>query len=362
MVQKLPPRWLIGVINSFRTLLIKLNRTLFPGNIVLYEQFQNFWLLPSLYVAARLDIASILERKPLTAAGLSEILHADPLNVSRIMRALASQGIFKETRDGRYTLNSQARALLDGPGSIRHVLLHHLGPVNWKLMSNLEYAVLTGKDAFTGMYGERTYEYLKSHPDENLLFDRSMTNLSDLGLAPILKGYDFSEFPVITDIGGGEGFLLSNILHHNPVCRGILFDIPDALEKAPELAARYQVENRLEIMSGDFFQSIPAGGDLYILKNIIHNWGDELSVNVLKKIHDVIQPKGRLLIIEMLVPPGNGPSLSKLLDIQMMATMQGGKERTQKEYGALLASAGFAITAIIPTIAPLSLIEARKID
>ena len=358
--QKLPPFWLIKGISAFRTFLIQLNRKLFPGNVVLYEQFSYLWLLPSIYVAAKLDIATLLKEKPLTTAEISERLHANTSNVHRLMRALAGEGIFKQTRDGRFALNGMAKGLLDEPGSLRYMLLHHLGPVNWNLMSNLEYAVRTGKDAFEERYGNGIYEFLRDHPDEYALFDKSMSNLSDIGLAPILSAYDFSCFPLIADIGGGEGFLLANILQNNPECRGILYDTPGALEKAPEMLAKHKVEGRTEIITGNFFHSIPVSADLYLLKNIIHNWNDEQSVELLKKIKEVMKPGGRLLIIEMVVPEGDESSLSKLLDIQMMATMQGGKERTREEYRDILERSGLILTRIVPTIAPISLIEAKK--
>jgi SAM-dependent methyltransferase len=327
---------------------------------VLYEQFRYLWLLPSIYVAAKLDIATLLKEKPLSAAEISQRLHANTSNVQRLMRALSCEGIFKQTRDGRFALNGMAKGLLDEPGSLRYMLLHHLGPVNWNLMSNLEYAVRTGKDAFIDRYGKGIYDFLQDHPNEYALFDKSMSNLSDIGLAPILNAYDFSKFALIADIGGGEGFLLANILQNNPGCKGILFDTPGALEKAPEMLARHHVDDRTEIITGDFFKSMPGSGDLYLLKNIIHNWDNEQSVDLLKKICQVIRTDGRLLIIEMVVPSSNEPSLAKLLDIQMMATMSGGKERTREEYRDILERSGFTLTRIVPTIAPISLIEAKK--
>jgi SAM-dependent methyltransferase len=228
-------------------------------------------------------------------------------------------------------------------------------------MSNLEYSVRSGNNAFTNKYGKDIYEFLKDHPDEYALFDQSMSNLSDLGLAPILQVYDFSKFAIIADIGGGEGFFLVNILQCNPGCKGILLDTSAALEKAYEMLVSHQVEKRVEIVPGNFFNSIPSSCDLYILKNIIHNWGDEQCVQLLNKIHQSIGPAGRLLIIEMVISSGNEPSTGKLLDIQMMATMPGGKERTADEYRDLLEKSGFALTRIISTIAPISLIEAKKI-
>jgi len=358
--QKLPPLWLIKAINAFRAFLLRLNRNLFPANVVLYEQFELFWLLPSLYVAAKFDIATILKNKPLTAQEISELLDIDAENISRILRALASHGIFKQKPDGHFANNAMSEALLDEPGSLRYMVLHHLGPVNWSLMSNLSYAVRTGKDAFAEKYGKEIYDYLADHPDESALFDKSMSNLSDLGLSPILHAYDFSRFPLIADIGGGEGFLLGNILAKNHKARGILFDTPPALNKAPAMLARYQVEDRIDVMPGDFFQTrLPAAG-LYILKNIVHNWSDEKSVLLLQNMSKSMDENSRVLIIEMIVPTGNKPSLAKLLDIQMLATMTGGKERTEEEFRSLLRKSGFVLTRVIPTLAPLSLIEARK--
>ena len=361
-LQKLPPYWFIRILNSFRSFLLRLNRNMFPGNVVLYEQFQHLWMLPSLYVAAKLDIATILLERPLTAAAIAERLQADPVNIARIMRALASQGVFRQHRDGRYALNGMSKALVEGPGSLRFMILHHLGPVNWNLMSNLEYAMMSGKDAFSDKYGSMIYDFLKDHPEEYDLFDRSMTNLSDLGLAPILNAYHFSGFPVIADIGGGEGFLLASILKFNPSCRGLLFDTADALVKAPAMIAGLHASDRTSVVPGNFFSEIPGPADLYLLKNIIHNWGDDESLRILAKIGEAMNPEGRLLIIEMVVPEGDGPSLSKLLDIQMMATLQGGKERTAMEYKSLLEQSGLSLTRIIHTIAPISLIEARKIS
>ncbi|MDP1621187.1 MAG: methyltransferase [Bacteroidales bacterium] len=359
-VQKLPPVWLIKAINTFRNFLVQLNRKLFPGNVVLYEQFQYLWLLPALYVAAKFDIATILKYKALTAKDISDQLHLDSANLHRIMRALSSQGIFKELRDGRFAINGMAKALLEEKGSLRYLILHHLGPVNWNLMSNLEYSVRTGKDAFTDKYGIGIYDFLRENPEESALFDKSMSNLSDLGLAPILNAYDFSAFNLIADIGGGEGSLLANILNISPGSRGILFDTPEALKKAPEMVARHHVAERTTIISGNFFTSIPESCDLYILKNIIHNWSEEESVKLLMNIRLAMSPKGRILIIEMVVPEGCGPSLARLLDIQMMATMLGGRERTGEEYRTILKKSGLKLFRMIPTIAPICLIEAGK--
>lgn len=360
--QKLPPVWLVKAIQLIRDSLIRLNKKMFPGNVVLYEQFQNFWLLPSLYVAVRLNVAELLKKSPLSVEELATHTNTHAPSLSRIMRALSGQGIFKVNRDGKYEINAMAKGLLDEPGSLRNMLLHHLGPVNWNLMSNLEYAVRTGKDAFADKYGKGIYEYLKDHPDESEIFDHSMSNLSDIGLAPILKAYHFSDYHTIADIGGGEGFFIANILKENPLVKGILFDMKEPVSMAPALFEQYHVQDRIKIIEGNFFGPIPTGADLYLMKNVIHNWDDLQCIDLLKNIHQAMSPESRIVIIEMIVSKDNRQELAKLLDIQMLATMPGGKERTRSEFNTLLENSGFRIIRIIKTIAPICLIEAKKSD
>jgi len=356
----MPPLWLVKSIQCFRDFLIRLNNKLFPGNVVLYEQFQNLWVLPSLYVAAKLNIAELVKQKPLSVDELARLTNAHAPSLFRVMRALVARGIFKYGRDGKFRVNGMAKGLLDGPGSIRHMLLHHLGPVNWNLMSNLEHTVRTGEDAFAFTYGKGIYEFLRDHPEESEVFDQSMSDLSDIGLAPILNAYPFSDHPTIADIGGGEGFLLANILKTHPTAKGILYDQKETIERAPQLFEKFQISDRVKVIAGNFFEQIPSGADLYIMKSIIHNWDDEPCINLLKNIHRAMSNTARIVVVEMIVSDDNRPELAKLLDIQMLACMRGGKERTREEFHRILEKSGFQVTRIIPTIAPISLIEAKK--
>lgn len=358
--QKLPPYRLVASLDRFRKLLLQLNRRLFPGNVVLYEHFQYFWMLPALYVAARLDIASLLQRNPLTAEEIARATGCTTEGIRRIMRALSSQGVFAIGKQGRYRLNRLSRPLLPGPGSLRDMILHHLGPLNWQLMSHLELAVRTGNDPFSHLHGKGIYEYLKEHPEEYALFDRSMTNLSDLSIGPILHAHNFSVYDSIADIGGGEGALLASILRGNPEISGILFDTAEGLVKAPAYLQRMKVSGRISITEGDFFSDAPKNAALYILKNIIHNWNDQDCKRILGNIRQQMPPHSKVMIIEMIIPESNKPSFSKLLDIQMLASMKGGKERTAAEFRSLLSESGFSAPRIIPTIAPLALIIAGK--
>lgn len=360
MADRIPPYLLVKTIDLFRSFLIRLNRSLFPGNVVLYEQFQNIWIMPSLFTVATLNVAECLKTGPKKIEDLAEETGSDKDSLYRVMRALASTGIFKQCKDGTFALNSRARALLNGEGSLRHMLMQHLGPVNWSVLGNLLYTVKTGKEAFPMVHGKEMYAFLQEHPAEFELFDRSMSNLSNLGLAPLLKACNFNKYKTIADIGGGEGFLLANILLKYKNASGILFDLPEALVKAPLLLSGYNLTERIKLVPGNFFDSVPVKADLYLLKNIIHNWNDEDAVKILTHINDFMPPHAKVLVMDMIVPSSSGSSISKLLDIQMMASFANGRERTRKEFERLAVMSGLKIRRIIPTIAAVSVIEMSR--
>jgi hypothetical protein len=359
-IRKLPPVWFIKTINAFRYWLLLLNRKLFPANLVLYEQFQYFWLLPCLKVAAELDIAGIINDKPMTITELAGKTGTDPENLFRIMRALTSNGIFKLRKDRKYSNSSMSKALVDGKGSLRYVIMQHLGSFNWSAFNELAYSVRTGEDAVQKVYGKKIYDYLSENRVESEIFDRSMTNLSELAIEPIMSVYDFSKYKTIADIGGGEGLLLSAILYENPNAQGILFDLPEGLARADTILKKYNVNERVETTPGSFFESAPVGAEIYLLKNILHNWSEEDCIKILNNIREVLPENGKVVIMEMVIEEDNKPSFGKLIDIQMMVFMQKGKERTRKEYESLLTRAGLRINRIVPTISPLSLIEAIR--
>jgi hypothetical protein len=355
--KKLPPVWFIDALNSFRRMLLRLHRSLFPANVVLYEHFQYFWLLPCIRVAAELDIAGILKEKPLTARDLALRTGADPENLNRIMRALSSHSIFKFRKDGTYTNSRLSDALAEGEGSLRYMMMQHLGSFNWKAFSELGHAVRTGENSVKKFYGIEIYDFLRDHPEEARLFEKSMTDLSMISVGPVLNVCDFSKFGTIADIGGGEGLMLSAILHEHPGIQGILFDLPEAMEWSDEIFGRYGVGERIRKQEGNFFRDAPRGADLYFLKNVLHNWGDEECIMILGNIRKEIPAHGKVMIIEMIIGENNKPSFAKLIDIQMMVFMNQGKERTRSEYETLLSRSGFRVSRIVPTISPLSVIE-----
>jgi hypothetical protein len=341
--------------------LIGLNRRLFPANVVVYEQFQHFWLLPCLKVAAELDLAWILKEGPMTLEEIAGRVNADPDALFRVMRALASQGFFRQLKDGRFANTRLSKPLADGQGSMRNMILHHLGKVNWNLMGNLSYSVRSGEEAFTDLFGKGIYEFLSGHPEESAIFERSMSNLTRLAIDPLLNACDFSVFPILADIGGGEGTLLATILTRHPGIQGVLMDLPGSAARAGEAIRSKGLADRIRIVEGDFFSDPPPVADGYMIKNVLHNWGDPECTRILRNINKSMPVSGTLLILEMIVEENNRPSFAKLIDIQMMVSMAGGRERTLREFMSLLESSGFRISRIIPTIAPLSVIECKKI-
>jgi hypothetical protein len=324
----------------------------------MYERFTSFWVLSAVRVAAELDIAGILKKGPLTLEQLAQRTGSDKEALFRMMRALSSEGIFIRTKKGLYNNTSLSGVLTNGKGSLRYMFIQHLGTLNWEIFNDLSYSIRTGESAFSKVHGMTIYDYLSQHPQESALFDRSMTNLSEISIEPVLSAVDFSNYPVIADIGGGEGLFLSSILYKHKKSRGILFDLPEGLANAQAILDKFDVAGRVQVIQGSFFATAPAGADVYLLKNVIHNWSFEESVTILRNIRNVMPSNGKILVLEMIVDEENHASFSKLIDLQMMVFMDKGKERTLKEFESLLNEAGLRLNRVIPTIAPISIMEA----
>ncbi|HZE72220.1 MAG TPA: methyltransferase [Pyrinomonadaceae bacterium] len=204
-----------------------------------------------------------------------------------------------------------------------------------------------------------SFEFYERNEEAGKVFNRVMTNFTLAVIPAIVEAYDFSGVKQLVDIAGGHGLLLTGILKANSQAQGTLFDLPFVLDSAGELLEKEGVLHRVELASGDFFQSVPAGADAYMMKHIIHDWDDESSIKILRNIHSAINENGKVLIIEMVVPEGNEPHPAKVLDI-LMLLMEGGKERTKDEYGKLLEASGFRLTNVISTKSPYSVIEGER--
>lgn len=357
----MPPFLMIRALGGFRNILMKLYRRLFPGPVVLFEQFQYFWLMQPLYVAAVLDIAGLLKSGPKKCSELATLSGAKSEPLYRVMRALASSGIFIEHQGGIFGLNSQSRALLEGDGSMRHVIIHHLGNINWNAQGNLLHTVRTGENAFAALHKKEIYEYLREDQDEMNRFEMSMAELSNLAELPILARYDFSGFKTIADIGGGNGFLLAAVLEKYQKARGTVFDLPENRIEAQICIEEADLSSRMTFKEGNFLEAIDLKADLYMLKNVLHNWNEGDCIKILRNLGKTMDKNSRLAILEMIIPKAGRPSYAMLVDIQMLATMNGGRERTLAEFESILGNSGFRLLRVIHTAAPLSVIEAERI-
>ncbi|TSA25669.1 MAG: methyltransferase [Bacteroidetes bacterium] len=354
----LPPRWIVKTLAGFRSGLFTLHQRLFPGSIVVYEKFQYLYLLPCLHVAAELNVAGLLQNGNRKVENLASETNVNAESLYRVLRVLASHGIFREHADKTFSNTRLSRPLMEGPESLRHMLRHHLGPLNWAITGELLESVRTGTDGFNRKYGKNIYDYLAGDSDRFALFDQSMADLSSLGLAPLLQAYSFSQFTTLADIGGGDGASLISILQICPNLRGILFDLPAALTKAKEMLHHTDLENLITLIEGNFMEAVPSGADGYLLKHVLHNWDDQHCVAILSNIRKVMPEQGKLIVVEMLVPPGNRASVAKMIDIQMLTSMPGGRERTRQEFEILFSRAGLSLTGEYPTVAPFSVLEA----
>ncbi|MCM3902173.1 MAG: acetylserotonin O-methyltransferase [Pyrinomonadaceae bacterium] len=314
----------------------------------------------AVYVAAKLGIADLLKAQPLPVAELAQKTGTHERALYRLLRCLASLGVFRETGTRVFELTPTAELLAsDHPGSMRDAAIFMGEPWHWSVYSDMLYSVTTGKVAWERVHGKEVFPYFQEHPEEYEVFNRAMTSFSTNTLPAIVEAYDFTGVKKLADIAGGHGMLLTGFLKANPDLKGLLFDLPLVIDGAPALLEKEGVADRVELKTGDFFESVPRGADAYMMKFIIHDWDDERALKILRNIHQVLPSDGRLLLVEMVVPEGNEPHFSKIQDLEMLVS-PGGVERTPDEYRDLLAGAGFALRRIIPTKSPLSIVEAFK--
>lgn len=309
----------------------------------------------ALYVAAKLGIADLLVDGPRPVAELATATDTDAPSLYRVLRALASIGVFEEQDQQVFALTPTAEPLRsDVPNSLRDVTIFWGEDWHWEVWGKILYSVKTGKSAWAQIHGEEVFDYFAKNQEAARVFDRAMTSFSSVATKAVLEAYDFSDIKTLVDIAGGHGRLLNGVLEANPSIKGVLFDLPHVIESAKQTTT---VGGRCEYVTGDFFASVPAGGDAYMMKHIIHDWDDERAITILKNIKDAMNPGGRVLVVESVIADGNGQDFGKLLDIEMLVS-PGGKERTAAEYEDLFKRAGLRLTRIVPTKSPYSVIEA----
>jgi hypothetical protein len=317
----------------------------------------------ALYAAAALDVAGALAGGAKSIDELASATGAHAPSLYRVLRLLASSGIFAENGDGRISNTPQSELLrADAPGSLRDLILLFGDETSWRSWEGILHAVRTGEAPFEHVYGEKFFDYLQSHPDTAAMFDRAMASSSTTTNAAVVETYDFSGLGTVVDVAGGIGSALCSIVKATPGLRGVVFDLPHVGERARTFIAAQGLTDRCEFAGGSFFESVPPGAGAYFMKHILHDWGDAECATILAACRKAMDASARLLICERIVPGGNEPSSAKLIDLHMMMTNHGGRERTEPEYRALLAAAEFALQRVIPTNTPWSVIEAVKAE
>jgi len=322
-----------------------------PANIQLLQLTTACWTSRCLHIIAELGVADAIGDHPQSTEMLAKATGTQPHALYRVLRLLASVGIFEWNQGSWHHTEASQFLRSDHPGSLRDYVRMLGLPAFWSAFADLDHSVRTGESAFAKRHAEGVFEYLAKHPEESRIFDAAMTSKSHRDLAAILPVYDFSQFATIADIAGGRGHLLRAILKSSPMTQGILFD-------QPHVVAGVAPENgeKLAVVPGDFFSDPMPKADAYLLMNIIHDWADAPSIKILSAIRRVMPPHARVLIIETVVPPTPGPHLSKELDIVMMA-LPGGMERTQDEYAGMASKCGLRLKRMVETMSPYSILE-----
>jgi hypothetical protein len=332
-----------------------------PPQMMMLQMINAYRLSQNISVAAQLGIADLLADKPQGVGELAAKTATHPQSLYRLLRTLASFGIFAELEAQQFCLTPRAALLQsDVPGSLRGYAMVIGTEWHWQMWKDILYSIKTGNSAFEYLQEMGFEEYYQQHPEVAKTFDAAMKGALSLSDRAILASYDFSGFNQIVDIaagGQGDGELIASILEQNQTATGIHFDHSSRLERAKAAVKNKLVGDRCELIGGDFFGSIPAGGDAYIVKNLLHDYDDVKASKILDNLHQAINNNGKLLVAEMIVPPGNEASLAKILDVEALLMTPGAIERTAEEYSQLLAKSGFKVTRIVPTNSPMSIIE-----
>lgn len=322
------------------------------------ELILSAWMSQGITAAADLRVADALAGGPLPVDELAGKVGAHPDALRRLLRALISMGIFAQRNDGCYELNTMAELLRsDVPVSMAS-MARFVGArqhrEHWSLLTE---AIRTGGSMVPALRGRQFFEYLSDEPEFGKIFNDAMTGLSGAAIGPVVDAYDFTRYGTIVDVAGGHGRLLAAILASAPDARGVLYDLPEVIAGATPLLQELQVAERVTLAEGSFFDGVPAGGDAYVLKHIIHDWDDEPCVHILRNVRSAA-PTATLLLVEAVVPDDDARSIVKWTDMEMLV-INNGRERTAGEYRRLLDHAGYRMTRVVDTASGFAVIEAR---
>jgi SAM-dependent methyltransferase len=321
----------------------------------------GYWISQCIAAAARLGIADLLQSGSKSVAELATMTGTQARPLYRLLRALASFGIFAELREGHFSLTPMAELLASSPQSLRGWAIL-MGQEDWhRAWDALLDSLKTGEPAFKHVFGTSYWEYLSGNPEAAVIFNEGLTAYTAQVGEAVVGAYNFAPFRKMVDVGAGHGTLMAAILTATPHLDGIVFDLSHAAEGARRTLEAAGLTARCQVMTGDFFDAVPEGGDAYLLSHVIHDWSDERALAILRNCHRVMRPQSRLLLVEAVIPPGNEPFFGKLLDVHMLVATDQGTDRTEAEYRSLLDAAGFELLRVIPTASDVSIMESTPV-
>lgn len=321
----------------------------------LVRMASGYLMAQAIYVAAKLNVADRLSSGPQHIDELAAATGADGAFLYRLLRALCGAKVFVEDDQRRFALTAFSEALrTDVPGSIRAAIMWIGDPTLYRSCGELLKSVKTGRPGFEELFGAPYFDYFRTDAAAGRIFSEGMACFSAMEEEPVARSYEFPPTARVVDVGGGRGGFLAQILKANPSLQGVLYDRPDVVQDPQPLQAAGVME-RCQTIAGSFFESLPAGGDIYVFKRVLHDWDDDTCLALLRRCRVVMPENGRLLVVDAVIPPGNDFHPGKLADLMMLTVT--GRERTEAEFRELFAAAGFRLTRIVPTPRPLSFVE-----
>lgn len=328
---------------------------------VLFQMVIGKWISQALGTIVEIGVPDQLATGARQCSDLARRAGVSEDGLYRLLRALASVGLFSESGNRQFRLTGMGQLLRSNhPESLAGYARFTAHDITWRPWGHLKYSVKTGMPAFDHVFNASIFEHFSRNPEVAAVFDDAMTSISAMEARATSDAYDFKGVATLMDVAGGRGLLLATVLRRHKTMRGVLFDLPHVAAGAAATFTRAGITGRVRIESGDFFKELPTGADAIIMKHIIHDWDDDSATRILQVCHRALGHRGKVLIVDPVVPLGNTPHYGKLLDLEMLVLTPRGRERTKADFAKLLRGAGFRLSRVIATESPLSIVEAVK--
>ena len=331
-----------------------------PPPEVMFKMITGYWVSQTVGALARLGVCDLLVDGLRGADALASEVGADPSALFRVMRAAACVGVVQHHDDDRFSLTPIGETLRSNvPGSMRDMAIAQTAEGHWAPWGAFIDAVKTGETQSPKILGKSIFEHYGDHPEERTAFMGAMQGLSELVAGELVRLVDFEGVQRVADVGGSGGTLVSAVLDAHAEIGGIVFDLPNVAEGAKSAIKARGLAGRCDVVGGDFFEAVPGGADVYILKQILHDWNDQQCVKILSNIAKGLPSAGRVLVVEMVIPDDRTPTAAQLVDVNMLALLPG-RERTQSEYADLFQGAGLQLKSVTQTHSPFQIVEANR--